>query len=221
MADLPIQLADPLAPRLAAALDAEGKILRALDALGPVSGRDVAVLGGGPARAAELAALPARVHPVETAPGGALLLGDASVDAIVSWWSAFRGVDPAEIAEADRVLRPGGRLLVVHDYGRDDVSLLRGALPEYGSWSHRNGPFLRAGFRIRVIHCWWTFADVDDARSFLDEAFGPAAGSVVATLRRPRLSYKVAVYHRSRGSDASPRLATAATSGGGRAGDRP
>ena len=45
----------------------------------------------------------------------------------------------------------------VHDYGRDDVSRLRGDLPEYGAWSRRDGPYLGNGFRVRVIHCFWTF----------------------------------------------------------------
>ena len=50
-----------------------------------------------------------------------------------SCWQAFRGVDPTEMSEVGRVLRPGGRLLVVHDYGRDDMSRLHGDLPEYGT----------------------------------------------------------------------------------------
>ena len=50
---------------------------------------------------------------------------DGSLDAIVSLWSGFRGVDEAALAEVDRVLAPDGRLLVVHDYGRDEVSVLR------------------------------------------------------------------------------------------------
>ena len=76
------------------------------------------------------------------------------------------GVDPDELMEVDRGLRPGRRLLVVHDYGRDDVSLLRDPeSPEYATWSRRDGPFLReAGFRIRVVHCFWTFASLDVAR---------------------------------------------------------
>ena len=97
---------------------------------------------------------------------------DASVDVVVGLWNAFRGVWPAEVAEAERVARPGGRLLVVHDYGRDDVSRLRGDLPEYGSWSRRGGPFLANGFQVRVLHCFWTFESIDDATDFLGAAFG-------------------------------------------------
>jgi hypothetical protein len=117
----------------------------------------------------------------------------------VSCWSAFRGVDAGELAEAARIVRPGGRLLVVHDYGRDDVSRLRGDLPEYRLWSQRDGPFLSAGFRIRVIHCFWTFPELGDAQAFLRAAFGDAGEPVASGLRRPRLTYNVAVYHRTRG----------------------
>ncbi len=117
---------------------------------------------------------------------------------MVGLWSSFRAPSPDELAEAERVLRPDGRLLVVHDYGRDDVSRLRGELPEYGSWTRRDGWYLSNGFRIRVIHCFWTFASLDEARSVLEELFGVTGKAIGAELSRPRLSYNVAVYHRSR-----------------------
>jgi len=41
-----------------------------------------------------------------------------------------------------------------HDYGRDDVWCLWPHLRvRQVDWSHRRGPFLMAGFRVRVIHC--------------------------------------------------------------------
>ena len=55
------------------------------------------------------------------------------MDCIVGLWTAFRGLTDDERREAARVLRPDGRLLVVHDYGRDDVSRLRGDRPSTGA----------------------------------------------------------------------------------------
>lgn len=202
MADLPIDLDPRMQPRLLAALDVEGKLPRALEALGPIADRDVLVVGSGAAERQRLEELGGRLTLADPLPASGRKrwpLPKASADTIVAAWSAFRGVDQAELAEADRVLRSDGKLLVVHDYGRDDVSRLRGDLPEYGSWSRRDGPFLAAGFRIRVLHCFWTFVSVEEARSFLAEAFGETGSALAATLRRPRLSYNVAVYHRTRG----------------------
>ena len=133
MADLPIDLGDGLAERLARVLDVEAKIPRALEALGPVGGRDVLLLDGADGiRARQLAELGARVS-FATADGPAGIdAPDASADVVVSLWTPFRGLTDERAREAARVLRPGGRLLVVLDYGRDDVSRLRGDLPEYG-----------------------------------------------------------------------------------------
>ncbi len=131
------------------------------------------------------------------------------LDIVVSLWAGFRGVDEADLREVDRVLRPDGRLLVVHDYGRDDVSLLRDPdAPEYRLWSRRDGPFLRGGFRIRVVHCFWTFPDLDAARVALEAQFGERGTALADRLKRPRLSWNVAVYHRWRGGVAAPSAGT-------------
>lgn len=205
MSDLPFQLAAPLAERLRAAADVEGKIIRALEALGPLAGRDLALID-----------VPAGLLLDRLAAAGITGLGlplsdpfrldvpDASLDAVVSLWSGFRGVDGAELAEVDRALRPGGRLLVVHDYGRDDVSALHDPdAPEYASWGRRDGPFLaRGGFKIRVLHCFWTFATVEEAQDLLADAFGERGAAAGAALKRPRLAWNVAVYHRWRGGEA-------------------
>jgi hypothetical protein len=200
VATLPFRLPPDLASQLTSALDVEGKIARAVEALGPVAGRDVLLLDGeGSSLDQAMRSLGARVaHGAGDAPFRSPL-PDASADVVVSLWDGFRGVDPAEIAEADRILRPAGRLLVIHDYGRDDVSRLQPDRPEYGPWSHRNGPFLKGGFRVRVLHCFWTFESPAAASAFLAAAFGEAGTTVAATLKRPRLSYNVAVYHRTRG----------------------
>jgi hypothetical protein len=199
VADLPIDLPAELAARLARALDVEGKIPAALEALGPVRGRDVGLVDteGGPVTEA-VHALGARITRLGRTPGSWGRRRQASLDVVVGLWSSFRGVELREIAAAERLLRPGGRLLIVHDYGRDDVSRLRGPLPEHGDWTRRTGPFLTSGFRVRVLHCWWTFETLDAAREFLVAAFGPLGEEVGAGLKRPRLSYKVAVYHRTR-----------------------
>ena len=125
-------------------------------------------------------------------------LPDSSVDRVVACWSAFRDDRAPETQEAERVLRPGGRLLVLHDYGRDDVSKLRDpALPEYGAWSKRDGWFLKSGFKVRVVHCWWTFDTVESAGEFLGDAFGDQGRGLAGSMRRPRLSYNIAIYHRA------------------------
>jgi hypothetical protein len=93
---------------------------------------------------------------------------------------------------------------VVHDYGRDDVSRLQPDREEFGAWTRRNGPFLANGFRVRVLHCFWTFASQEATTTFLESAFGAVGVGVAATLKRPRLSYNVAIYHRTRGGEATP-----------------
>lgn len=200
MADLPIDLDAGLSEHLARVLDVEGKIPRTLEALGPVGGRDV-ILVDGPAgiRSRQLADLGARVTLVSSSGPAAFDAPDASADVVVAHWSAFRGAADDQIAQAARLLRPGGRLLVVHDYGRDDVAGLRGDLPEHGPWSRRDGPFLGSGFKVRVVHCWWTFDSLDDGRTFLSDAFGEAGRALGGRLTRPRVSYNVAVYHRTFG----------------------
>lgn len=197
MADLPIGLSDQLGERLSRVLDVEGKIPSALEALGPVAGRDVLLLDGNDGlRARQLRELGARVSLAETEASG-FAAAEASADVVVGMWSSFRGAAVAEMKSARRALRPDGRLLVVHDYGRDDVSHLLGDRPDYGAWSRRGGPFLSAGFKLRVVHCFWTFESMADCNAFLTTAFAEAGRTLAAGLKRPRLAYNVAIYHRS------------------------
>ena len=202
MADIPFELSAPLAQRLRAAVDLEGKIPNALETLGPLTDRRVGFFDvpAGPLLDT-ICARTSEAVPIPPAEPLRIDRPDASLDAIVSLWSGFRGVDEAALAEVDRVLAPDGRLLVVHDYGRDEVSaLVDPDAPQYRLWSRREGPFLRGGgFKIRVLHCFWTFSSVEDAQAFLGEAFGERGTAAGAALRRPRLAWNVAVYHRWRG----------------------
>ena len=161
-------------------------------------------------RAAQLEALGARVvvgGPIDGTP--AAEVDDASMDVVVGCWTSFRGVVPTEMAEVARILRPGGRLLAVHDYGRDDVSRLHGDRPEYGAVEPPRRAVPAGGFKIRVIHCFWTFESIEDGQGFLADAFGAPGEAVGAAMTRPRLSYNVAVYHRSFGDGAAPRATPA------------
>lgn len=207
MADFPLQVTDPaVLADLERAIDRESKIPRALEALGPVAGQRVVLLDSDRGiRQAQLQDLGARVSAVPTL--STLGLPRGLADAVVSFWAGFRGGSPdteTQILEAERVLRPGGRLLVVHDYGRDDVSLLlddEALEREHVAWSRRDGWFLLHDFKVRVLHCWWTFDSLEQAHDLLVAGFGPTGTAVAQRMRRPRLSYKVAVYHRTLGAD--------------------
>ena len=206
-------------------VDVEAKVARAIAELGPLAGRDVVILDAdGALRARQLADLGARVVAVAPEARAAALRADlgevatpglvsvasgipsasglaaASADAVVGFWTTFRPGADDEIAEAERILRPGGRLLAVHDYARDDVSAF---FPEERSrdlvaMSRRGGWYLEHGFKIRVVHAFWTFPDRDAMLAVMAEVFGPRAAESLADRRRARLSWKVVVYHRTK-----------------------
>jgi hypothetical protein len=199
VADLPFQLpGSGLRGRLSAALDQEAKIPRALDAIGRLAGADVLLLDAdGGLRERQLAELGARVHAhPDLWPASQ---PDGSTDVIVACWAGFEaGAESAEahLAEARRVLKPGGRLLVVQDYGRDDVAALGAGTSADGLGGRRRDAwFLERGFKVRVIHAWWTFDSVEAAVGFLKDAFGQPGEALAASLHRPRLSHKIVVYH--------------------------
>lgn len=205
MADFPIRLSDEdLRARIETVIDREDKIPRALEALGPVAGRRVVLLDADLGlRARQLEALGARVSALPGMTPSSLPKGLA--DVVVSFWAGFRGDSPetiGQVADAERVLRPGGRLLVVHDYGRDVVSRLladEDRERDQVERSRRDGWFLLHDFKLRVLHCWWTFDSLEAAHDLLVSAFGQRGTEAAVRMRRPRLEYKVAIYHRTLG----------------------
>jgi len=192
MPGVPVPSNPALADWTARAFDHERKLIRALVELGQIAGRDVAVVGTIPTwLRAELHTSGA--HILEGSSGEPAAAGGADV-ALGAW--SFRESLDVGITEALGLLRPGGRLLIVHDYGRDEIDGLMGDRPESTTWSHRGGPFTEAGFKIHVVHCWWTFDSIEDASRFLHDAFGDAGAEFAATLRRPRIAHNLAIYHR-------------------------
>ena len=211
MADLPFEPADAgSTQRLLRAVDAEGKIPRALETHGSFAGRDVVLFGASPERARWITDAGARLTVLEDPAAERDWPSAASADIVVAFWAAFDGPERAEPLErAERLLRPDGRLLVVLDYGRDDLDVVRG--PERAAAlvasSRRDGWFLSRGFRVRVIHTFWRFETIEEGGELLRAAYGPAAEPAISLLRRPRLAHNVAIYQWSRKAAASGVLA--------------
>jgi hypothetical protein len=204
MPDLSIALPSPrLEEEFLRIVDIECKVPAALEALGPVAGRDVVVLDSGNGfRARQLASLGGRVaafeFPLSETAAAELAGWVGRADTVVVPWSEMATPGSHFLAEAGALLKPGGRLLILHDYGRDDVwALTPEGRARQLEWSHRNGPFLGRGFRIRVIHTWWTFESAEQARELLGAAFGKLGLAAADKARRLRLEYAVAIYHRS------------------------
>ena len=228
MADLPFTFTNPaIASRLARLVDCDGKIPRAIADLGEIAGRDVVVLRtDGRLRAAQLRALHA--HVTASADDGHEL-PPRCADVVVRYWGesgALAAPDQAAMTAAERLLRPGGRLLMVMDYGRDDVARLRpeGETPEiYRALRARDARYAAQGFKLRVIHGWWQFDSLEEASQFLSEAFGDRGQRVASDMRRPRLSHKVVIYHRGMAgaagtADQARVVATASRGAAGRGG---
>jgi hypothetical protein len=208
--DFPLRLSNPaVLPELERVLDREHKIPAALEALGSLPGTRVLLVRPEPAFAGALIDRLAATSTVDRLPAPSV--GDGSVDAIVTWFDAVAPVPAdsspalAEVKDAERILVPGGRLLVVHDYGRDELTPLEAnaeAETRRIDWSRPKGWFLARGFKVRVLHCWLTFDSMDQATALLGRAFDREPGAVQAELRRPKVEWKVAVYHRTMGASA-------------------
>jgi SAM-dependent methyltransferase len=130
-----------------------------------------------------------------------LPLPDASVDV---WCSAFmvRNVPDLDAAlrEAQRVLRPGGRLIVIGYYGRDDVAAL--LEPEVvdqavDATHRRTGWWLRNGFKIKVVHARVDLTEPDLAHALLPRLFGDRGRAYLMGPHRSFLRLNLGLYHRA------------------------
>jgi SAM-dependent methyltransferase len=212
--------------RLGEVIDPGRKVLAALERITPVSGKRIADVGTGighypmllarrtgrtygiesdpalleAARQRAGAAHQPNIRIVEGSPI-ALPLRDAAVDLVLSGV-----IDPDDaalpaIAEAMRVLRPGGLLVVIGYYGRDDVAAL--LEPEVVAHAleatqRRTGWWLRNGFRIKVVHAQLDFGDEETAQELLPRLYGDRGRAYLMGPHRTSLELKLGLYYRAR-----------------------
>jgi SAM-dependent methyltransferase len=130
-----------------------------------------------------------------------LPLRDGAVDIVLSGTIDPDDASLPAVAEALRVLRPGGRLVVIGYYGRDDLaSLLE---PEvvahaFAATQRRTGWWLRNGFKIKVVHTRIDLSDPAMALELLPRLYGDRGRAYLMGPHPPSLELKVALYHRGR-----------------------
>jgi SAM-dependent methyltransferase len=215
---------DPdLHARLAAAIDPDGKVLAALERITPIGGRRIADVGTGIGHYPMLLARrTGRTYGIESDPSllaearrravdahqpnirivegepTALPLRDGAVDIVLS-----SRIDPDDrslpaIAEARRVLRPGGRLIVIGHYGRDDVaSLLEPEVVEHimEATQRRTGWWLRNGFKIKVVHAKLDLGDTGTAHELLPRLYGDRGRAYLMGAHRLSLRLNLGLFH--------------------------
>ena len=216
--------ADPvLQARLSEAIDPERKVLGALERITPISGKRIADVGTGighypmllarrtgrtygiesdPSLLAEARRRAADAHQpniriVEGEPTR-LPLRDGAVDIVLTSLIDPEDASLPAITEARRVLRPGGRLIVIGHYGRDDVaSLLEPEVIAHAidATQRRTGWWLRHGFKIKVVHAKLDLGDAQTAHELLPRLFGDRGRAYLMGPRRPALRLNIGLYH--------------------------
>ncbi|ERN51092.1 class I SAM-dependent methyltransferase [Alkalihalophilus marmarensis] len=109
-------------------------------------------------------------------------------DAAYSTWAFFfEGITDLDkgIAEMKRVVKKGGPLIIVDNYGEDEFCALSDRLIT-SSTNH----WIKRGFDYHVIETAFIFDHVEEARKLLGFYFGEPGKAVEKT----RFEYKVAVY---------------------------
>lgn len=217
--------ADPeLHARLGAAIDPDRKVLAALERITPLSGKRIADIGTGIGHYPMLLARrTGRTYGVESDPellaearrraadshqpnvrivegaATALPLRDGAVDVVLTSLIEPDDASLPAVHEALRVLRPGGRLVVIGYYGRDDVSAL--LEPEVvahvrEATQRRTGWWLRHGFKIKVVHARLDLGDAATALELLPRLYGDRGRAFLMGPHRSSLRLNLGLYHR-------------------------
>jgi SAM-dependent methyltransferase len=218
---------DPLLhARVGELIDPDRKVLAALERIMPLSGKRIADVGTGIGHYPMLLARrTGRTYGIESHP--ALLdaardratashqpnlrivegtprhlpLRDGAVDIVLS--SSIEPDDAylPDIAEALRVLRPGGRLVVIGYYGRDQVQALLDphvVSDALEATRRRTGWWLRHGFKIKVVHCRLDLSDAETTRELLPRLYGDRGRAFLRTPYPPSLELRLGLYHLAR-----------------------
>ena len=133
--------------------------------------------------------------------GTALPLRDGAVDIVLT-----STIDPDDAAlpaieEAMRVIRPGGRLVVIGYYGRDDMSAL--LEPEVVAHAReatqrRSGWWLRHDFKIKVVHARLDLGDPVTAHELLTRLYGDRGRAFLMGPHRSSLRLNLGLFHREK-----------------------
>ena len=209
--------------RLGALIDPDRKVLAALERITPLSGKRIADVGTGIGHYPMLLARhTGRTYGIESDPalldvarrravdshqpnlriveGGlnALPLRDEAVDVVLCGLIEADDASLPGIAELLRVLRPGGRLIVIGYYGRDQVaSLLEPEVVARAleATQRRTGWWLRHGFKIKVVHSRIDISDPAIAMELLPRLYGDRARAFLMGPHPPSLTLKLGLYH--------------------------
>lgn len=218
---------DPdLYARLGEIFDPDRKVLAALDRIVPLSGKRIADVGTGighypmllarrtgrtygiesnrqlltMARSRAAASHQPNIRIVE---GGAerLPLRDGAVDIVLSGLIEPDDRWQPAISEALRILRPGGRLVVIGYYGRDDLaSLLEPEVVDHArrATQRRSGWWLRHGFKIKVVHSRIDIGDPAAAAELLPRLYGDRGRAFLMSPHPSVLRLRLGLYHLAR-----------------------
>lgn len=212
--------------RLGEIIDPDRHILAALERITPLSGKRIADVGTGIGHYPMLLARrTGRTYGIESDPellaearrraaasrqpnvrivegtDTALPLRDGAVDIVLSGRITPDDRSLPAIAEAMRVLRSGGRLVVIGYYGRDDVAeLLEPEVAAHATEAtrRRTGWWLRHGFKIKVVHARIDLGDDAAAMELLPRLYGDRGRAFLMGPHPAQLRVRLGLYHRAR-----------------------
>jgi len=216
-----------LLARLGDVIDPDRKVLAALERIIPISGKRIADVGTGIGHYPMLLAKhTGRTYGVESDPAlldvarqrasathqpnlrivegdpESLPLRDGAVDIVLCGLIEADDTSLPAITELLRVLRPGGRLVVIGYYGRDQVaSLLEPSVVAraFAATRRRTGWWLRHGFKIKVVHTRLDISDPETASELLPRLYGERGRAFLMGPHPSSLTLKLGLYHLAKG----------------------